>query len=286
MYSSYKLRSKFVKTDEGWRIEVAGHVSDSITGEGIIEGTHYESPFTDVERPIRDALDKYFYRPENLAPVKEPWTEELVQQAWDLLLSGFGVVGEYSKNTFTDTYYADINGDNIPELFMLSDQYGVCIFRLNEDGEVLLYKKGVNAGDWRFTEDLYADEVPVSPEDIKDARQIGEEFLDKRHFTLFTDGAGRYYLLGQNWRCPMGPAYTVSEILLDINPTEAITSPLYIWGRLGSSDNEIYDGTVKYKKFDTDPKGNLQYNENNECNYLEASEQEIKTFISTLTPAQ
>lgn len=286
MYSSYKLRSKFVKTDEGWRIEVAGHAADSITGEGIIEGTHYESPFTDMERPIKDALDKYFYRPENLAPVKEPWTEELVQEAWDLLLTHFGVFGEYSKNTFTDTYYADINGDNIPELFMVSDQYGICIFRFKNDGEVTLFKKGVNVGDWRFMKDLYADEVPVSPEDIKDARQIGEEFLDKRHFTVFTDEADRYYVLGQDWRCPTGPAYTISEILLDVKPTEAIISPLYIWGRLGSSDGEIYDGTVKYKKIDTDEKGSLQYDENNECIYLEASEQEIEEFLSNLNPAQ
>lgn len=287
LYGSYKLKHKIIKTDKGWRMKVATPYEGAPTGQEIFDSTPYKVDYQNNIYPINEALKAKLSSQRSPSAIREPWTEELLKQAWEELVLHCGLDADFEK-TYTGTYYLDIDGDSVQELFMTGlGGNALCIFKLDEAGKVSLYKKCAISGNVSLKQGYYLEKAPTSPSDIEEPDKTGEEFLDQQPFTIFTDKDGRYYFISKAWCYPTGPVYMIDEVRLDLgSSTEALISPLYIWGRLGAPNDEVYDGTVKYKKFDTDPKGNLQYNENNECNYLEASEQEIKTFISILTPAQ
>ena len=181
-----------------------------------------------------------------------------------------GLDTDFGK-AYTGTYYADIDGDGVQELFMTGlGGNALCIFKLDETGKASLYKKS------------------KIPSDIEEPDKIGEKFLNQQPLTIFTDKDGRYYIISKAWCYPAGPVYMIDEIRLDLSSSaEASVSPLYIWGRLGARDGEVYDGTVKYKKYELDAAGYpIRDEEKGTYKLQNSSLEETESFINSLKPAE
>ena len=288
LYGSRKLKYKIVKTDKGWRMEVATPYEGAPTGQESFDPTPYTADYQNGIYPINEALKAKLSSQTGLSPVREPWTEELLQQAWEILVWHCGLDTDSGK-AYTGTYYADIDGDGVQELFMTGlGGNALCIFKLDETGKASLYKECKNSGSASYKQGYYLEKAPTSPSDIEEPDKIGEKFLNQQPLTIFTDKDGRYYIISKAWCYPAGPVYMIDEIRLDLSSSaEASVSPLYIWGRLGARDGEVYDGTVKYKKYELDAAGYpIRDEEKGTYKLQNSSLEETESFINSLKPAE
>lgn len=286
LYGTSKYRNRFVKTDEGWRAEevatMFGSTLNGFDGEFDIQGCRAEK--------LDDAIMKKYLYPENPALLKEPWTEEKVNEAFELLKSDMMQSEEayyFNPIELSETYMArcfcDIDGDGSTELVLSAGKYNkIGIFKIDESGYIRLLSELDFNGGWRWSGGFFLSEIPDYPEE-RAGSKLSEDIFNKRQLTIFTDDSGNLYVITMiTDDNTLELLYQVHKILL----SEEDIVPLYIWGRLGSWDNEVYDGTIKYKTYDFDETGHIKNNEYGVPYFHEVSKQELEELLSRLKPVE
>lgn len=286
LYGTSKYRNRFVKTDEGWRAEeVATMFGSTLNGfEGEFEKKDCQG--SEIDNSI---MKKYLY-PENPVPLKEPWTEEKVNEAFELLKSDMMQNEEayyFNPIELGETYMArcfcDIDGDGSTELLLSAGKYNkIGIFKIDEYDNLLWLRKLDINGDWRWSGGFFLSKIPDYPEE-RAASKLSEDIFNQRQLNVFTDESGNLYVITMFIDDDtMELLYQVHKILL----SDGDIVPLYIWGRLGNWDNEVYDGTIKYKTYDFDETGHIKNNEYGVPYFHEVSKQEVEELLSELKPVQ
>lgn len=286
LYGTSKYRNRFVKTDEGWRAEeVAAVFGSTLNGfDGEFEKKDCQG--SELDNII---IKKYLY-PENPVPLKEPWTEEKVNEAFELLKSDMMQNEEayyFNPLELGETYMArcfcDINRDGNTELILSAGEYNkIGIFKIDEFDNLQLLRTADFNGGWRWSGGFFLSKIPDYPEE-RAASELSEDIFNQRQLTIFTDESGNLYVITMLIDSDtMELLYQIQKISL----SEGTVVPLYIWGRLGSWDDEVYDGTIKYKTYELDETGLIKYDEYGRVDFHEVSRQEVEELLSKLKPAQ